>query len=356
MCKCRFSFIEGATSGGEIGNDHAQFAPSISKLEAAAAPAAAGEAAADGAEQQPTVEGGQLQMQLLEPDKSELQPLGLDVSFQEYIKSLMAAPAGLGSKDRVFLARNTGSSRGSGEGSSRGDAAADDSRLLQVLHGVAVANGLECKISCQNSKVRAWGAVRVGVCELGSRVALRGRVCGMVLSVPCMQSGNSAVSSTSVVRCRQWRHIACAAVCLVCFMRQVHDSSCATFAHAGQLYTTATEGSVSQQLLCVACSAVLFTGVVRAGHRRCNVQAAQQQAEAAAAASRPRQPCAQVAEMVGCALRSHGGGSRGSAGSSSRGASSRSSTCASCGSCVRYSSSCSSSWPCCASAAAAAAA
>lgn len=55
----------------------------------------------------------------------------------------MSSPAGA-NKDKVFLARNTGSSKG----------AADDSqRLLQVLKGVAVANGLECKISCQNSKV-----------------------------------------------------------------------------------------------------------------------------------------------------------------------------------------------------------
>jgi hypothetical protein len=150
----RFTFMEGVTSGAEVGNDHAQFAPSIVKLEPAAAPAAAdGDAAADGEEQQQPVEGGQLQLQLLEPDKSELQPLGLDVNFQEYIKSLMSSPAGLGSKDRVFLARNTGSSRASGDGSSRGGAAADDGRLLKVLHGVAVANGLECKISCQNSKV-----------------------------------------------------------------------------------------------------------------------------------------------------------------------------------------------------------
>lgn len=55
----------------------------------------------------------------------------------------MSSPAGA-NKDKVFLARNTGASKG----------AADDSqRLLQVLQGVAVANGLECKISCQNSKV-----------------------------------------------------------------------------------------------------------------------------------------------------------------------------------------------------------
>lgn len=62
-----------------MGNDHAQFAPAIVKPEPAAA--------ADGQEgQQQPVEGGQLQLQLLEPDKSEQQPLGLDSNFQEYIK------------------------------------------------------------------------------------------------------------------------------------------------------------------------------------------------------------------------------------------------------------------------------
>lgn len=55
----------------------------------------------------------------------------------------MASPTGA-NKDKVFLARNTGTNRG---------AADDSSRLIQVLRGVAVANGLECKISCQNSKV-----------------------------------------------------------------------------------------------------------------------------------------------------------------------------------------------------------
>jgi hypothetical protein len=176
---CRFAFMEGVTSGGEVGNDHAQFAPSITKLRPAAA---AGEAAADGEAQQQDVEGGQLQLQLLEPDKGELQPLGLDVNFQEYIKSLMASPAGVSSKERVFLLRNTGSSSSTGsvDGSSRKDAAADDGRLLQVLQGVAVANGLECKISCQNSKV---GTVQQGCLgmdvgwELG-RKRCTGKRCG----------------------------------------------------------------------------------------------------------------------------------------------------------------------------------
>lgn len=55
----------------------------------------------------------------------------------------MASPAGA-NKDKVFLARNTGASKGEAESSER---------LVQALQGVAVANGLECKISCQNSKV-----------------------------------------------------------------------------------------------------------------------------------------------------------------------------------------------------------
>lgn len=65
----------------------------------------------------------------------------------------MSSPAGI-NKDKVFLARNTG-------GRSRG-AAADGSSLLEVLQGLAVANGLECKISCQNSKVCPTCAVQRG--------------------------------------------------------------------------------------------------------------------------------------------------------------------------------------------------
>lgn len=35
---------------------------------------------------QPADEGGQLQLQLLDPDKSEQQPLGLESGFQEYLR------------------------------------------------------------------------------------------------------------------------------------------------------------------------------------------------------------------------------------------------------------------------------
>eukprot|EP00878_Enallax_costatus_P007439 GHUV01007791.1.p1 GENE.GHUV01007791.1~~GHUV01007791.1.p1 ORF type:complete len:1062 (+),score=409.26 GHUV01007791.1:105-3290(+) len=73
----RFAFVEGITSGAEVGNDHAQFTTSSSSL-------VKQEAAADG--RPAVIEGGQLQLQLLDPDKSEQQPLGLDSSFQEYIK------------------------------------------------------------------------------------------------------------------------------------------------------------------------------------------------------------------------------------------------------------------------------
>lgn len=69
--------MEGITSGGEVGNDHAQFTSNSNSL-------VKQESAADG--QPAAVEGGQLQLQLLDPDKSEQQPLGLDTSFQEYIK------------------------------------------------------------------------------------------------------------------------------------------------------------------------------------------------------------------------------------------------------------------------------
>lgn len=37
-------------------------------------------------EPQPADEGGQLQLQLLDADKSEPQPLGLESSFQEYLR------------------------------------------------------------------------------------------------------------------------------------------------------------------------------------------------------------------------------------------------------------------------------
>eukprot|EP00775_Hariotina_reticulata_P006274 gene6274-6513_t len=129
----RFAFAEGMTSGGEDGNDTLQLPsrPPVVKRD----PDADGKPA--------VVEGGQLQLQLLEPDKSEQQPLGLDSNFQEYIKTLMSSPAGT-NKDKVFLSRNTGRLR---------SAAGDDPRLMSALQGVAVANGLECKISCQNSKV-----------------------------------------------------------------------------------------------------------------------------------------------------------------------------------------------------------
>ena len=47
----------------------------------------------------------------------------------------------------MFLARNMGTSRAT-------LAAQPAPRWGEVLRGVAVANGLECKISCQTSKVR----------------------------------------------------------------------------------------------------------------------------------------------------------------------------------------------------------
>lgn len=37
-------------------------------------------------EPQPADEGGQLQLQLLDADKSEPQPLGLESGFQEYLR------------------------------------------------------------------------------------------------------------------------------------------------------------------------------------------------------------------------------------------------------------------------------
>jgi hypothetical protein len=58
----------------------------------------------------------------------------------------MGTPAGV-SKDRLFLLRNTGRSRG--------EAADQDPQLLEVFAQVAINNGLECKVACSNSKVCA---------------------------------------------------------------------------------------------------------------------------------------------------------------------------------------------------------
>lgn len=60
----------------------------------------------------------------------------------------MGTAAGV-SKDRLFLCRNTGRSRGT--------PADEDPRLLDTFAQVAINNGLECKVACSNSKVGAEG-------------------------------------------------------------------------------------------------------------------------------------------------------------------------------------------------------
>jgi hypothetical protein len=59
----------------------------------------------------------------------------------------MGTPAGL-CKDRLFLCRNVGRSRGT--------PADEDGSLLDTFAQVAINNGLECKVACSNSKV--WTA------------------------------------------------------------------------------------------------------------------------------------------------------------------------------------------------------
>jgi hypothetical protein len=53
-------------------------------------------------------------------------------------------------KDKVYLPRSVQRSRTM--------SVEDDPQLLEVLQGVCIANGLECKISCSNSKVRSGSA------------------------------------------------------------------------------------------------------------------------------------------------------------------------------------------------------
>lgn len=60
-------------------------------------------------------------------------------------RQLMGTPAGL-CKDRLFLCRNVGRSRGT--------PADEDGSLLDTFAQVAINNGLECKVACSNSKVR----------------------------------------------------------------------------------------------------------------------------------------------------------------------------------------------------------
>ncbi|KIY92733.1 hypothetical protein MNEG_15230, partial [Monoraphidium neglectum] len=88
-----------------------------------------------------------LSVQLMDPDRVEHHPGGLDPAFGDYMGAFMGAPApagpAAGREGRVLLPRLARRAGGGG-----GDAA-----LAAALGGVAVANGLECKISCSSSKV-----------------------------------------------------------------------------------------------------------------------------------------------------------------------------------------------------------
>jgi hypothetical protein len=103
-----------------------------------------------------------LTVQLVDPDRVEVHQAGLDPAFADYVRGFMAAPAGAlangaaggggeareAASGRVFLLRQA---RRAGALAPGGGA--DEAALMALLRGVAVANGLECKISCANSKV-----------------------------------------------------------------------------------------------------------------------------------------------------------------------------------------------------------
>jgi hypothetical protein len=67
----------------------------------------------------------------------------------------MGTPAGV-SKDRLYLCRNTGRSRGT--------TADQDEKLLYTFAQVVVNNGLECKVACSNSKVSMRSLCLLDVC------------------------------------------------------------------------------------------------------------------------------------------------------------------------------------------------
>lgn len=95
-----------------------------------------------------------LSVQLMDPDRVESHPAGLDPVFGDYMRTFMGSPAGSaadGQEGRVFLqrqARRAGVAAGGGGGGAGGEEA-----LMRLLGDVCVANGLECKISCASSKV-----------------------------------------------------------------------------------------------------------------------------------------------------------------------------------------------------------
>ncbi|KAI8469341.1 MAG: hypothetical protein J3K34DRAFT_522233 [Monoraphidium minutum] len=90
-----------------------------------------------------------LSVQLMDPDRVEVHQAGLDPVFGDYMRGFMGAPAGAEARDgRVFLPRQARRS-----GAALPGGGADEGRLLALMAGAAVANGLECKISCANSKV-----------------------------------------------------------------------------------------------------------------------------------------------------------------------------------------------------------
>jgi len=90
-----------------------------------------------------------LSVQLMDPDRVEVHPAGLDSVFGEYMRAFMASSAGSDAKEgRVFLQRHA---RAAGVVGPAGET--DEAALQRLRGGIALSNGLECKISCSNSKV-----------------------------------------------------------------------------------------------------------------------------------------------------------------------------------------------------------
>jgi paired amphipathic helix protein Sin3a len=84
---------------------------------------------------------GELSLQLMEggPDKSEVSLGAMDTTFAEYLSIFLQTQTGASDKSGVFLSRNL-----------QGAAHAEQEAALA---DVCVYNGLECKISCNTSKV-----------------------------------------------------------------------------------------------------------------------------------------------------------------------------------------------------------
>jgi hypothetical protein len=89
---------------------------------------------------------------------------------------LMGTPAGV-SKDRLYLCRNTGRSRGA--------TADQDEKLLETFAQVVVNNGLECKVACSNSKVSMKPPCLLEVCWVNLAFVVQGVIHWQLFNLGC---------------------------------------------------------------------------------------------------------------------------------------------------------------------------